>query len=70
MRESRLEFLTTKFENLRMSDEETISDLNGRLCDIRNELFALGEKIFEERLVTPQNLRVPLIHHQSSKILP
>ena len=43
--ESRLELLTTKFENLRMSVEETISDFNGKFCTIPNESFALGEKI-------------------------
>ena len=49
--ESRLELLTTKFENLRMSEDQTTSDFNGRLCDIDNESFALGEKILEEKLV-------------------
>ena len=34
-----------------MIEEETISDFNQSLCDICNELFALGEKILEERLV-------------------
>ena len=49
--ESRLELLTAKFENLRMSEDQTTSDFNGRLCDIANESFALGEKIREEKLV-------------------
>ena len=39
--ESRLELLTTKFENLRMSEKETISDFSGKLCDIAN----VGENI-------------------------
>ena len=34
MLESMLELLMAKFENLRMSEEETINDFNGRLCDI------------------------------------
>ena len=41
----------SKFEKLRMSEEETINDFNGRLYDIANESFALGEKFSEERLV-------------------
>ena len=40
-----LELFTAKFENLRMSEEETINDVNGKLCYIANELFALGENI-------------------------
>ena len=50
IRESRLELLTEKFENLQMSKKKTISDFNGILFDIANESFALGEKISEERL--------------------
>ena len=49
--ESSLELLTTKFENLRMSEEETISDFNGKLCDNANESFFLREKILKEKLV-------------------
>ena len=51
VRESRLELLIAKFENLRMSEEETINDFNGKLCDIANESFALREKIPKEKLV-------------------
>ena len=49
--ESKLELLTAKFENLRMSEEENISDFNRKLCDVANELFALEEKTSEEKLV-------------------
>ena len=34
-----------------MSEEETISNFNGKLYNIANESFALREKISEERLV-------------------
>ena len=34
-----------------MSEEETISNFNGTLCDIANESFTLREKISKERLV-------------------
>ena len=34
-----------------ISEEETISDFNEKLCDIENESFSLGEKIPEEKLV-------------------
>ena len=51
VRESRLELLTKKFENLRMSEEENINDFNGKLCNVDNESFALREKIPKEKLV-------------------
>ena len=34
-----------------MGEEETISDFNGKLCDLANELFSRGEKISKEKLV-------------------
>ena len=51
IRLSRLQLLTTKFENLKMREEETIGESNARLCDIANEAFALGEKMPKEKLV-------------------
>ena len=48
---SKLQILTTRFENLKMEEEETITNFNGHLCDIANEAFALGERISEEKLV-------------------
>ena len=47
----KLDLLTTKFENLWMSEEETNSDFNGKLCNIANESFSLREKIQEEKLL-------------------
>ena len=35
--ESRLELLIEKFENLWMSEKETINDFNGKFCNIANE---------------------------------
>lgn len=48
---SRLQLLTTKFENLRMNEDETMSEFHIRLCHIANTSFALGEKMYEEKLV-------------------
>ncbi|KAK2368373.1 gag-protease polyprotein [Trifolium repens] len=50
VRMSKLQLLTSKFENLRMEDDETISEFNTRVQDIANSCFALGEKIPEEKL--------------------
>ncbi|CAM9000441.1 unnamed protein product [Rhodiola kirilowii] len=48
---SRMETVTSKFENLRMQEDETIADFNTRVLDISNEAFALGEPMTEETLV-------------------
>ncbi|KAK2374648.1 gag-protease polyprotein [Trifolium repens] len=50
VRMSKLQLLATKFENLRMEDEETISEFNTRIRDVANSTFTLGEKIPEEKL--------------------
>src|ERR1044072_4958825 len=51
VRVSRLQMLTTKFESLKMSEEQTIADFNMQIRDIANASFALGEQISEEKLV-------------------
>ena len=48
---SKLQMLTTRFEDLRMMENETISDFNSKLCDIANEAFALGKKYSDIKLV-------------------
>lgn len=54
---SKLQLLTTQFENLRMNVEESISEFHIRLRDITNTSFALGENMYEEKL-TIKNLIV------------
>jgi hypothetical protein len=41
---SKLQLLTTKFENLKMDEYETILEFNARLRDIDNTYFALGKR--------------------------
>src|SRR3954464_7201440 len=48
---SRLQLLTTKFENLRMRDDESIQDFHMNILDIANTSGALGEKMSDEKLV-------------------
>ncbi|CAM8891708.1 unnamed protein product [Rhodiola kirilowii] len=48
---SRMEMVTSKFESLRMKEDETIADFNTRVLDISNESFALREPMSEEKLV-------------------
>ena len=48
---SKLQMLASIFKDLKMLEDETISDLNSKLCDIANEAFTLGEKYSETKLV-------------------
>ena len=43
--------LTSRFEDLRMMANKTISDFNFKLCEIANEVFAFGEKYSNTKLV-------------------
>lgn len=51
VRMSRLQLLTTKYENLRMNDDETIHDFHMSIINIANTFCALGETMSEEKLV-------------------
>jgi hypothetical protein len=48
---AKLQLLTTKFENLRMKEDETIHDFHMNVMDIANSSKSLGEKMSEEKLV-------------------
>ncbi|MCI24666.1 gag-pol polyprotein, partial [Trifolium medium] len=48
---SRLQLLTTKFENLRMKKDESIHDFHMNVLDFVNSFDSLGEKISDEKLV-------------------
>jgi hypothetical protein len=48
---SRLQLLTTKFENLRMKEDESVHDFHMNVIDFSNSFDSLGEKIPEEKLV-------------------
>lgn len=52
----RLQFLTNKFESLKMLDEETIADFNVRLSDIASDSFILRVKM-QEKNMAPKILR-------------
>jgi len=42
---SKLQLITTKFENLKMNDDESIQDFQMKILDIANASSALGEKM-------------------------
>ena len=48
---SRLQLLTTQFENLRMKADEFIHDFHMSIIDITSSSGALGEKMSEEKIV-------------------
>ncbi|KAK2452208.1 gag-protease polyprotein [Trifolium repens] len=48
---SRLQLLTTKFENLGMKEDESVHDFHMNVIDFANSFDSLGEKIPEEKLV-------------------
>ena len=48
---SRLQLITLKFEALKMSEDESVSDYNERVLEIANESLLLGEKIPDSKIV-------------------
>ena len=44
MRISKLQMLASKFEDLRMGEDETIVEFNEKLRDIANQAYHLGKK--------------------------
>ncbi|XP_075487957.1 uncharacterized protein LOC142527125 [Primulina tabacum] len=52
VRRTKLRMLTSKFESLRMEENETIVEYDRRLRDIANEAFSLGDPMSNERLVS------------------
>ena len=56
---SRLQMLTTKFENLRMMEDETIHEFHMNILEIANTSGALGEKMSEEKLVRKILISLP-----------
>ncbi|KAA0045558.1 gag-pol polyprotein [Cucumis melo var. makuwa] len=55
---SRLQILTSRFEFLRMTEEETIVEVNVRVLHIANKSDALGEKMSEAKLVKKITVRL------------
>ncbi|XP_075515871.1 uncharacterized protein LOC142550682 [Primulina tabacum] len=52
VRRTKLRLLTSKFESLRMEENETIVKYDRRLRDIANEAFSLDDPMSNERLVS------------------
>ncbi|CAM8880776.1 unnamed protein product [Rhodiola kirilowii] len=52
VRNSRMQAVTTKFEEMKMKESETIAEYNTRVLELSNEASALGKPIDEERLAS------------------
>ncbi|CAM8904998.1 unnamed protein product [Rhodiola kirilowii] len=52
VRNSRMQAVTTKFEEMKMKVDENISEYNTRVLELSNEASALGKPIDEERLAS------------------
>ncbi|CAM8997743.1 unnamed protein product [Rhodiola kirilowii] len=52
VRNSRMQAVTTKFEEMKMKECETIAEYNTRVLELSNEASALGKPIDEERLAS------------------
>lgn len=63
---SRLKLLTTKFENLRMKEDETVVDFYVHVHDIANCSFSLGEEMSEGKL--PRNILISLLKKFDMKV--
>ncbi|TYJ96033.1 gag-pol polyprotein [Cucumis melo var. makuwa] len=48
---SRLQLITSKFEALKMTEDETVSIYNERVLEIANDSLLLGEKISKSKIV-------------------
>ncbi|KAA0066292.1 gag-pol polyprotein [Cucumis melo var. makuwa] len=48
---SRLQLITSKFEALKMTKDESVSEYNERVLEIANDSLLLGEKISESKIV-------------------
>jgi len=51
VKSSRIQLLTTKFDGLRMQEDETIQDYYMNVLDIANSFDSHGEKLSDEKLV-------------------
>ena len=51
VKDSKLQRLTTSFEEIRMDDDEVFDEFYAKLKDIVNSAFNLGEKIPESKIV-------------------
>ncbi|CAI9771535.1 unnamed protein product [Fraxinus pennsylvanica] len=75
VKNSKLQMLTTKFEEIRMKDDESFDEFYAKLNDIVNSIFNLDERIPETKIVRKvlrslsENFRPKVITIEESKNL-
>ena len=52
---NKIDMLASKFENLRINEEEIVARFSAKLCDILNEYFSLGKQYNDKNLVKKLN---------------
>ena len=60
VKNSKIQRLTTEFENIKMSDSESFSDFHDKFKDLCNSLHNLGEPAAETRIVKKILRSLPL----------
>ncbi|XP_022891807.1 girdin-like [Olea europaea var. sylvestris] len=75
IKNSKLQMLTSKFEEIRMKDDKSFDEFYAKLNDIVNSSFNLGEKILESKIVRkilrslPERFRPKVTSIEESKDL-
>ena len=59
VKRTKLDMLASRFENLRMDEEETVAQFSAKLCDISNECFELGKQYKDKKLVKKLKRSLP-----------
>ena len=63
VKDSKLQRLTTSFEEIKMEDDESFDEFYAELKDIVNSAFNLGETIYEPKIVRKQLRSLPERFH-------
>jgi len=75
VKNSKLQMLTTRFEEIRMKDDESFDEFYAKLNKIVNSSFNLGERILQSKIVRkvlrslPERFRPKVIAIEESKEL-
>ena len=73
MKDTKLQMLTTRFEELKMSEDESFDSFCGKLNEVVVSKFYLGEKMEEAKIVRkilrslPESFRAKVITIEESK---
>ena len=69
IKSSKLQRLTTSFEEIRMDDDESFDEFYAKLKDIVNLAFNLGEQIPEPKIITKVIRSLPKRFHAKITVI-